>query len=647
MATTPSQTPVASELPQDLKYNAGKIDEFVTSLALQYIDRFGSAHYTIEGIKQLAFDAMSNFGYVTISSFEDGATLTNPNQALLWESNGEYYKWTGNLPKEVPAASTPDSTGGIGPGAWLSIGDSLLRSMLASSTGAQLIGTNHRGTLQADLDRIDRRPDGYASGIEGALATGFDVEVGTNLTRTTAIPLSTDQVYEGRGGIVTIPGSTGIQAIAADARASAGNVSNADSISIRSLKAGGAVLATGTPAYAIWVRDSNYPTLNGTDSSGFTGSVSVSNSHGSFILNTRAKGTVYHPDRAAGGYAVLLDETRDAIINGVFFEAGAGNDGRHMLYVSRSGSNGNTYDGCINTIATHMIARYTDKDDRNMHLMNIRKSDRNIISTFIGDGSNSGISVFTENGNVLNSLITNAIVYVKKYQDGLLVYGFQSGVNSGYMLKGSRISNLIIEVQPKPGAGLSYGDCIGFSAAVQNCMFDGIITKIGSGGRPFYLGACTDITISNVLDYVDDADTGGKQTLFTFLAATSGLKLSNIKSPRSFFSLSSLQQYVTDMTVDWSRKVKVSVAAGVATISSDVWGLVSGVTMTSSSVVVAFHPHVTQAACDTARVQSNSAHQYVVTANASKTFTLSVYTIAGAGVPPNTGTYAFEVILSQ
>lgn len=83
MATTPSTLPVPSESPRDLKFNAGKFDEFVTSLAMKYIDRFGGEHYTIEGIKTLAFEAMSNYGYVTISSFEDGATLTNPNQALF------------------------------------------------------------------------------------------------------------------------------------------------------------------------------------------------------------------------------------------------------------------------------------------------------------------------------------------------------------------------------------------------------------------------------------------------------------------------------------------------------------------------------------------------------------------------------------
>ena len=62
MATTPTKNSVPSESPIDLKFNAGKIDEFVTSLALQYFDRFGGAHYTIEGLKKLVLQQIYNLG---------------------------------------------------------------------------------------------------------------------------------------------------------------------------------------------------------------------------------------------------------------------------------------------------------------------------------------------------------------------------------------------------------------------------------------------------------------------------------------------------------------------------------------------------------------------------------------------------------
>lgn len=155
MATQPTNFPVPSESPRDLKFNAGKIDEYVTSMGWTYTDRFGQKHYTIEGNNYLARQAISAFGYITLDSFEDGNTLTLPNQVLRLEASGEYYRWDGVFPSEgkiVPPSSTPNSTGGIGPGAWLSVGDAVLRSELASDVGTPLVSAhkvklNPQGTL--------------------------------------------------------------------------------------------------------------------------------------------------------------------------------------------------------------------------------------------------------------------------------------------------------------------------------------------------------------------------------------------------------------------------------------------------------------------------------------------------------------------
>ncbi|EPV7992403.1 hypothetical protein N8V39_19980 [Enterobacter hormaechei subsp. steigerwaltii] len=148
MATTPTNLPVPSESPIDLKFNAGKIDEFVTSMGWTYTDRFGQKHYTIEGINYLAQQAMAAFGYVILTgkTFTTGATINNPNEVLLNTADGEYYKWTGSFasgPKVVPANSTPASTGGIGPGVWVGVGDASLRAALAALGGAGLIGFNY------------------------------------------------------------------------------------------------------------------------------------------------------------------------------------------------------------------------------------------------------------------------------------------------------------------------------------------------------------------------------------------------------------------------------------------------------------------------------------------------------------------------
>lgn len=145
MATQPTNLPVPSESYRDLKYNAGKIDEFVTSLTLQYIDRFGNAHYTIEGLRWLAQQAIAQYGWIPVGTFQNGATLTTPNQILKDETDGEYYRWDGAFPKLVPSGSTPATSGGTGVGAWLSVGDSTLRAMLAAPGGDKLIGSSWGG----------------------------------------------------------------------------------------------------------------------------------------------------------------------------------------------------------------------------------------------------------------------------------------------------------------------------------------------------------------------------------------------------------------------------------------------------------------------------------------------------------------------
>ncbi|QXL77886.1 hypothetical protein [Proteus mirabilis] len=103
-----------------------------------------------EGYPQLLDPAETgSLGYVLVDSFEKGAEITTRYQALHFENNGEYYRWDGELPKYVSLNSTPEDSGGIGSGKWLSIGDASLRSALSSNDGASLIGTEYGINLSA------------------------------------------------------------------------------------------------------------------------------------------------------------------------------------------------------------------------------------------------------------------------------------------------------------------------------------------------------------------------------------------------------------------------------------------------------------------------------------------------------------------
>ena len=73
-----------------------------------------------------------------IKTFADGATLESPREEILY---GAYrLVWTGEFPKIVPAASKPETTGGVGAGSWAYTSDAAIRSNLASLEGFSLIG---------------------------------------------------------------------------------------------------------------------------------------------------------------------------------------------------------------------------------------------------------------------------------------------------------------------------------------------------------------------------------------------------------------------------------------------------------------------------------------------------------------------------
>ena len=155
MATTPTNKPIPSEDPRDLKFNAGKIDEVVSGDNHYYTDRFGVRRFTIAGFQYTAEEAIRNYGYITIDSFEDGATLTLPNQVLRYEATGEYYRWDSEFPKAVPSGSTPETSGGVGLGAWVSVGDASLLARLKSNSageGASLVTFENGNSVESLSD---------------------------------------------------------------------------------------------------------------------------------------------------------------------------------------------------------------------------------------------------------------------------------------------------------------------------------------------------------------------------------------------------------------------------------------------------------------------------------------------------------------
>lgn len=165
MATTPTNKPIPSEDPRDLKFNAGKIDEEVNGSADYYTDRFGAQRLTNTGRnnqfqtaqdereaefvtsqadKEARFQQfLLSSGYQFLGDYENGPyTINELNQVIRYQ---------GELWRLNSSTTPPYTTTGVNSASWtvdvthlVSVGDATLRQNLSSSDeglGADLVNT--------------------------------------------------------------------------------------------------------------------------------------------------------------------------------------------------------------------------------------------------------------------------------------------------------------------------------------------------------------------------------------------------------------------------------------------------------------------------------------------------------------------------
>lgn len=154
MATTPTNKPIPSEDPRDLKFNAGKIDEEVNGSADYYTDRFSVQRLTNTGrnnkfqsqMTQQADDWLEQFnqqnsdfqqfllssGYQFLGDYENGPyTITARNQIIRYQN--EFWRLNA-------ATNPPYATTGVNSTSWttdvthlVSVGDATLRQDIYSN----------------------------------------------------------------------------------------------------------------------------------------------------------------------------------------------------------------------------------------------------------------------------------------------------------------------------------------------------------------------------------------------------------------------------------------------------------------------------------------------------------------------------------
>lgn len=139
MATTPTNKPIPSEDPRDLKFNAGKIDEEVNGGADYYTDRFGVQRLTNTGRNNQFQQFLLSSGYQFLGDYENGPyTITARNQIIRYQN--EF--WRLNAATNIPYTTT-----GVNSTSWavdvtrlVSVGDANLRQELSAKDGFKLIG---------------------------------------------------------------------------------------------------------------------------------------------------------------------------------------------------------------------------------------------------------------------------------------------------------------------------------------------------------------------------------------------------------------------------------------------------------------------------------------------------------------------------
>lgn len=124
MTTYNTGNPIGSTDSRDRLDNSENFDIALNTHDAKWVDRLGVTRDSFEG-------ALSGLSFYRVGTFSAGHTLTNMRQTL--EYSGHEYSWAGAFPKVVSAGATPETSGGIGAGAWIDRTDVTLRGELLSS----------------------------------------------------------------------------------------------------------------------------------------------------------------------------------------------------------------------------------------------------------------------------------------------------------------------------------------------------------------------------------------------------------------------------------------------------------------------------------------------------------------------------------
>jgi hypothetical protein len=277
-----------------------------------------------------------------------------------------------------------------------------------------------------------------------------------------------------------------------------------------------------------------------------------------------------------------------------------------------------------------------------MWAINQRNGLYNSITNVIVDGANGGVAYNPRYGSITFSTLTNAILNIFKYSPSLPVYGV-SEQNATNEINCVLRSNLVTVVTPIDSSAL-YTGCYAAHLLGKNEFYGNAITAVPDHSSPILLDGVTNCLITNIVDRVITGD-GTVSSFISFAGTCSKVKVLGICTDRPMFS--GLDN-VTDLTVDYNRKIDVTISSGVISFT-DISGCVGSISISGSNIIVTMKQHVTQAACNSAVVIANDitvSPLPIIASRSSKILTVRANSISGVVIPPASGNINFSLILS-
>lgn len=575
-------------------------------------------------------------------TFATGGSLgvNDADLAVLWPlssgGDGNYYAWKGSLPKTIPAASSPATTGGVSSSGWVAVSEAALRSDLASAStgnGANLVADTARSsTVQKTLNEA-------ANGLypeTSVITTGFLADK-TNLKIGKAVTVDdTDNQGAKIPAGMTVSGVTsGQNAITTPKQTQSALRLDGDNITIKSLKGIGSADNTNT-ATSEFITDRMAAAVDGRALKNlfvddvyfenFTTGIAVTKIQKAIYNNIRGRNLRYSPTglNSAGGYLLVAGSTdstpaKHIIVNNAQHTLVPGAD-RHTLYISAMSTNvGWSHWNVANVDSDYSANSVTNTGVSGvpfaMSPIHLRTgTNLNLVNQMVEGYTAAAIDYENQYGPIHNTNVSNLVsTDAQSFQNGSLVE--QAVVRLGYgqynnPQKGHNFSNFIIKMirgLDNSGVKMAAGTDNGVSASqLQGANFtNGHITT--ESGYAFKLYNCNNVNINNIVDNLIDS-TSGLNSIY--LSGCSNITIGDIQSNRTA-TVTKERVYTitgsTEITCRFPRVIELLVVNGVVTVSSDRWDMLGGVPSFSGNTLrVPVVGHVSTNAKRTCRLENRT-----------------------------------------